>query len=423
MIKNCIILLTFAISLLFCLGCKDEELFLPDHYLINLSQIDVINPDNNAINQPVEVNLAWSITNPANEQIYYDVYLGKSNPPTTKISSLQTTTSYYISTLSENTTYYWQVCAEYANNNNITNGPVWKFTTETYPLNPPVLTSPSNAATINSTSPTFSWNSVNGASRYGLQVSTSSVFADYVYNQYQIVGTSKQVIGLKNSTKYYWRVYAEGTTGISNWSTIWSFTITDATPCQGIISVGYSGQTYNTVEIAYQCWLKENLNVGTRINSSEDQTENNNIEKYCYNDNPNNCSTYGGLYQWNEIMQYSTTEGTRGICPNGWHIPTYTEFETLAVAVSNNSNALKAVGQGSGNGVGTNTSGFSALLAGSSDYDGTFRGLGINTNFWSSSEWINVASVKHDFQLYNSDSQIGFGGSTSNGYSVRCLKD
>jgi uncharacterized protein (TIGR02145 family) len=56
------------------------------------------------------------------------------------------------------------------------------------------------------------------------------------------------------------------------------------------------------------------LDVGTRINGNQDQTSGNGIEKYCYNDNQAYCDTFGGLYQWNEAMQYVTTLGTQGIC-------------------------------------------------------------------------------------------------------------
>ena len=86
-------------------------------------------------------------------------------------------------------------------------------------------------------------------------------------------------------------------------------------------TVQYEGKTYNTVLIGNQCWLKENLDVGTRINLNQSPTNNGIIEKYCYNDNPTNCDTYGGLYKWDEAMQYTTTEGAIGICPSGWHIP------------------------------------------------------------------------------------------------------
>src|SRR5664280_354510 len=156
--------------------------------------------------------------------------------------------------------------------------------------------------------------------------------------------------------------------------------------CKGIPTVTYSGKTYNTIQIGAQCWLKENLDVGTMIDSLANSGNNGIIEKYCYNNNPANCTTYGGLYQWDEAMQYVTTQGTQGICPSGWHIPTYAEFTTLLTTVSGDGNKLKAIGQGTGTGAGTNTSGFSALLAGYRSLDGSIGYLGSYTSFWSSTE-------------------------------------
>lgn len=197
-------------------------------------------------------------------------------------------------------------------------------------------------------------------------------------------------------------------------------------PCPGIATVTYSGKTYNTVQIGDQCWLRENLDVGTMIASNtgnDNQTDNGIIEKYCYNNDPNNCDTYGGLYQWNEAMQYVTTPGTQGICPTGWHIPTYTELQALSSAVGGSSNALKAIGQGTGSGAGTNTSGFSALIAGFRDQDGgDFYGLGGATGFWSSTE---TGIYTYNMGLnYGNDNVIwGNGSFRDSGSSIRCLKD
>ncbi len=74
---------------------------------------------------------------------------------------------------------------------------------------------------------------------------------------------------------------------------------------------------------------KRNLNVGTMINGNQNQEDNGTIEKYCYDNNSSHCDTYGGLYQWNEIMQHTTTPGLQGICPPDWHIPTNEEWKQL----------------------------------------------------------------------------------------------
>ena len=104
-------------------------------------------------------------------------------------------------------------------------------------------------------------------------------------------------------------------------------------PCKGTPTVTYEGQVYNTIQIFNQCWLKVNLNVGTMIPGTEEMTDNGIIEKYCYNNEPDSCTKYGGLYQWNEMMQYVTQQGTQGICPPDWHLPTDEEWKVLEGAV------------------------------------------------------------------------------------------
>jgi uncharacterized protein (TIGR02145 family) len=193
-------------------------------------------------------------------------------------------------------------------------------------------------------------------------------------------------------------------------------------PCPSTPTVTYEGKTYNTVQVGNQCWLRENLDVGTRIDGSQDQTNNSTIEKYCYNNNPANCTMYGGLYQWNEIMQYTTIAGTQGICPSGWHIPTCDEFQTLKTAVGSDGNALKEIGQGSGDGAGTNISGFSALLAGDWVHPFFFLELGYYAYFCSSTFIPGYGQCSLELWY---DSRIVFliDNPLDDGFSVRCVKD
>jgi len=71
------------------------------------------------------------------------------------------------------------------------------------------------------------------------------------------------------------------------------------------VQIYYSYKIYNTVTIDTKTWLKENLDVGTMIQSTTggfQQTANDTIEKYCYDNVEANCATYGGLYEWNEAI-------------------------------------------------------------------------------------------------------------------------
>jgi uncharacterized protein (TIGR02145 family) len=195
------------------------------------------------------------------------------------------------------------------------------------------------------------------------------------------------------------------------------------TSCPGIPTVIYGGLTYNTAAIGNQCWLKENLNIGTMINGNQNEFDNGIIEKYCYNNDTANCATFGAYYQWNEAMQYRSTEGIKGICPTGWHIPTNNEFTTLMSAVNNNGNDLKDLGQGSDLGAGTNASGFSAILSGFRQTDGTFYPIGYYSNFWGSTRTDTLKSF--GISLTNYDNSVYLGGNASVGYglSIRCIND
>ena len=89
------------------------------------------------------------------------------------------------------------------------------------------------------------------------------------------------------------------------------------------------GQNYKVVKIGDQIWMAENLNFGKMINSDTKQTDNNVVEKYCYNDQKKNCDEFGGLYSFGELMEYQQREMTRGICPEGWRVPTYGDWANL----------------------------------------------------------------------------------------------
>jgi uncharacterized protein (TIGR02145 family) len=185
------------------------------------------------------------------------------------------------------------------------------------------------------------------------------------------------------------------------------------------------------VAIGTQCWFKENLNIGTQINSSQPQTNNGTIEKYCYNNDANNCDLYGGLYQWNEMMQYVTTEGTQGICPTGWHLPTDAEWTTLTTflgGVTLAGGPMKEAGYthwATPNTGATNSSDFTGLPGGAGGNNFIFIGINTLGYFWSSSLENGNPTNAGNLGLNNTSTGTGLAyyWIEGPGTSVRCLKN
>ena len=191
------------------------------------------------------------------------------------------------------------------------------------------------------------------------------------------------------------------------------------------------GKIYNTVKIGLQCWMKENLNLGTKINGATAQTDNDTIEKYCYENQDSNCATYGGLYQWNELMNYTPSSnanpsGRQGICPTGWHIPSDSEWFQLTTYLGFPPQAggkMKETGLAhwlSPNYGASNSSGFTGLPGGGIIYIfGFITEYGL---FWSSEEEDSETSWAR--YLYYNDTYAGrYYYSKQCAFSVRCVQN
>jgi len=208
-------------------------------------------------------------------------------------------------------------------------------------------------------------------------------------------------------------------------------------PCGEITSFDYDGLIYNTVEIGSQCWMKENLNVGTMVTGATEQTNNSTIEKYCYSNTDSDCTIFGGLYQWAEAMQYKNgcsnttplqpTEPVQGICPAGWHIPTDAEWCTLERYVDSTitectSGGWRGINAGTKLKVG-GSSGFEFILTGERSYNGgTFQLMGTNTHGWASTE--SASSNAISAYIEASSTQVLTDRARKDyGFPIRCVRD
>jgi uncharacterized protein (TIGR02145 family) len=174
-------------------------------------------------------------------------------------------------------------------------------------------------------------------------------------------------------------------------------------------------KVYSTVQLGTQCWMQKNLNYGTSLQGTTEQTDNCINEKYCYSDNIANCTLYGGLYQWDELMAYDNIPGAQGLCPPGWHVPTQTEWNTLFTFYQQQALAGKPLQD-------TIIMGFRAKETGViySNFSWSFKGFA--TIFWTSTPSGTIKALSHGMNLINF-SVSDYSTNRSNAFAVRCLKD
>ncbi len=243
---------------------------------------------------------------------------------------------------------------------------------------------------------------------------------------------------LSNSTIYYWKIIASDGHH-STAGPVWNFIteIPQWVACGQPIIDSRDLKSYNTVQIGTQCWMAENLNIGTLIDGGSEQTDNSTIEKYCFDNSTSNCDTYGGLYQWDEMMQYETVTSTvQGICPDGWHLPTDDEWKTMEMALglsqsqadgtgfrgTDEGEKMKSTSGWFDDGNGTNSSGFTAFGGGYRITSGDFSFLNIYGRWWSTTENSSTTEwCRNLYHRYNSVGRIVL--YKENGISVRCLLD
>lgn len=243
----------------------------------------------------------------------------------------------------------------------------------------------------------------------------------------------------------YYDTLVSGTMDYPYDSKTYSLQFAYGTACPGIPEFEYGGRTYQTVQIFNQCWMKSNLAIGEMIPGDDEMQDNGIFEKYCYDDFVINCDYFGALYQWDEVMNYSSAEGAQGICPDGWHIPTDEEWKILEGSVDNKykvgdtewdeaefrgldaAHQLKYTSYWNNNLNGSNASGFSLFPTGERAVAGFFYGSGTITRFWTSTLYSGLFGINpRDRHFYFTTSKIGrqnYMNEQEYGYAVRCVKD
>ena len=216
---------------------------------------------------------------------------------------------------------------------------------------------------------------------------------------------------------------------------LWNGTL-DFYGTKGFLIDSRDGKKYKTVTIGSQTWMAENLNYSDST-SYPSMLERN----WCYKKSLDSCAKYGRLYTWSAAMDsvgiFTTNRKNcgygktclpnypvRGICPEGWHLPTKAEYEILFIAVGGKSIAGKMLKSKTGwppyveNG--KDLFGFSALPAGVYG-NGSFDFSGSNIILWSSTDY--TSDYAYGMHMDQRNETVMYGYYKNFGYSVRCLQN
>jgi uncharacterized protein (TIGR02145 family) len=188
--------------------------------------------------------------------------------------------------------------------------------------------------------------------------------------------------------------------------------------------VSYGGQNYDAVLIGEQTWMAKNLNYNAPGSA-------------CNNNVPANCDTYGRMYEWETALT---------VCPTGWHLPSYAEYNDLIEFVGGEKLAAKHLKAKSGweykdwewnewfpNENGWDTYGFAALPGGFYQSYGQTTGGGHGTGIWSSSEKSSCEgmpswnSCAYELNIWGEEdgnvAYMTYARNYDSLASVRCMKD
>ena len=191
---------------------------------------------------------------------------------------------------------------------------------------------------------------------------------------------------------------------------------------------------YKTVWIGEHLWMAENLNYAYMPDTLS----------FCYKDSAEYCKKYGRHYRWSAAMDSaarfsdngedcgdgetcSPTYPVRGVCPDGWHLPTADEWEELLAVCGNDGKLCKSASDWDG----TDSVGFSALpagyLAGYLMTKDILFGVG-RAFFWSATpdtekQWAYYFAIDLTEKNGETKAFVTFLGQRMYGFSVRCVKD
>ncbi len=257
-------------------------------------------------------------------------------------------------------------------------------------------------------------------------------------------------VPVTSGDKYYVRAYAIDAAG----NVVYSNEVNVPDVCPSATVQDGNGNSYTTVAIGSQCWTTHSLHAtkyadGTDLTLGSPTTGNlySSTVGYYYTPYPSNAPTsdaaariqiWGYMYNWAAATRGVSGDNVQGICPNGWHIPSMADWNTLDNYVKStygcnggSAQAMSSINTWTSTGTSTcmpgydaahtnNKSGFNAYPAGYYNATG-YTDAANSVRFWASDNnyYTRLVYNNKDFLSNNTATNL----QTNYAFSVRCVKN
>ena len=399
---------------------------------------------------PPDKDTVWTLTDnatllwhkvPSSQAVLYDVYLDSLNDPAGILYKPDVSDTSLLVTVRKDKTYHWKIVAK--SGGNTSTGKTWTFTVKSSDTtnHAPSFTDSTGSMTDTVTIGEGYKDTLHASDPDGDTLSFSFLESPGGMALNNDIITWVPVITDIGVNPVQVQV-SDGKGGLDtlNW------TVSVKTESPTITDV--DGNVYHTVKIGNQVWTVENLrttkyNDGAAINHVTDGDEwyacTTGTGAYCYHNNTTDTDSiekFGALYNWHAV-------NTGKLAPEGWHVPTDADWDTLqnyliangynwdgtttgnkiAKSMASKTDWMSSSVEGTpGNDMSSNnSSGFSALPGGSRDYDGLFH-IQSNDGYWWSATELGASLAWNRNLFYEIDDLLRDNSFEGCGFSVRLVK-
>lgn len=179
---------------------------------------------------------------------------------------------------------------------------------------------------------------------------------------------------------------------------------------------------YSCAWIGGEGWMTQNLDYGLVVAAAGAQSDDSQVERYCPGDSLEGCIESGAYYQWAEAVgkPYSCNRNAtcaldvsapQGICPDGWHVPTKAEWQSLEEALEN----------GEAPTIFANTANIGFV-----NLDGLIQDQDTMSYFWTSTTDLDASALDKSISVNFAKGSLDFAfqmQQRKHGLSVRCVLD